>query len=233
MIWTLDSVDTPHWSVAFAVIVGWEESNWPVLRIATIDSPVPRAPSLLEDHWTVTSSPFGSETMAERDTAAPKRCVLGSRTAMWEDRFAGEIFSAVGGSLSGGIASVVVVVVNRVVVVGRVVVVVDDVVVDGRVVDVVVVEAALVSSVVVVDWVDPAATVPVGSFVVESVSSAAGEHAATSSRVARPSAAIRTELRRLRDTPTASPRACRRPGRRTSRSSAAAVRSWLVLASIP
>ncbi len=72
IIWTLASVDTPHWSVAFAVILGWAESNWPVLRVAMIDSPVPRAPWSLEDHWTVMSSPFGSETMAERDTAAPK-----------------------------------------------------------------------------------------------------------------------------------------------------------------
>ena len=120
---------------------------------------------------------------------------------MCDERFAGEMISMLGGLLSGGIASVVVLVVGRVVVEGRVVVVVVVsgrvvVVVVGRVVDVVGDEAVLVSGIVVAAWLDPAAAVPVGSSVVESVSSAAGEHAAISMRVARPSAAIRTGLRR-------------------------------------
>ena len=135
MIWTLASVVTPHWSVARAVITGWAESNCPVRRIATIDSPVPSAPSSLENHWTTKSSPFGSETMAESETAAPKRFVSVSSTAMWDDRFAGEMISTDGGLLSGGIASVVVVGCVVVVVVDVVVVeVVDELVVVGRVV---------------------------------------------------------------------------------------------------
>ena len=152
MIWTLASVATPHWSMARAVMTGWAESNWPVWSSAMIDSPVPRAPSSLEDHLTVMSSPSGSETMAESETAAPKRWPLLSSTAMCDDRFAGEMISTVGGLLPGGIASVEVVVVGRVVVVeGFVVGGVDVVVVVGAVVDVVVVDDVAPSSGAVVD----------------------------------------------------------------------------------
>ena len=158
---------------------------------------------------------------------------------MCDDRFAGEMISTFGGSLSGGIASVVVVVVGRAVAVaGRVVdvvVVVGRVVaVAGRVVDVVAVWAVLVFGIVVeVDVIEPAAAVPVGSSVVESVSASPGEHAATSRSVVRPSAAIRTQRWRVRDKPTGLLRVSRRRDRRRLRSSVVRVSMRLVVSSIP
>ena len=235
MIWTLASVATPHWSIARAVMMGCAESNWPVWSSATIDSPVPRAPSSLENHLTVMSSPSGSETTAESATAAPKRCPLSSSTAVCEDRFFGEMISTVGGRFPGGMASV------EVVVVGCVVVVIDVVVVFG--VEVVVVVGAVVvvvldvvpSSGAVVDEVPfgSAAAVAVGSSMVESVSSADGEHAATTSSAAPISATTPTGLRLAMDTPTESRTAFRRPDRRTLRSCLVRVTMRLVASSIP
>jgi hypothetical protein len=50
----------------------------------------------------VTWSRLESETLAERDTAAPKRRVLASKTATCDERFAGEVISTVGAWLSLG-----------------------------------------------------------------------------------------------------------------------------------
>ena len=72
MIWTDSEVAAPHWSVAVAVMTGWEASLPPVERNATIDSPVPRKPWVLEDQVTMITSPFGSLAIAESATFAPQ-----------------------------------------------------------------------------------------------------------------------------------------------------------------
>ena len=142
--------------------------------------------------------------------------------------------------MPGGIARV------EVVVVGRLVVVVEGFVVDGVVdgVEVVVVVGAVVVVMVLdvvpssgaavdVDESDPAAMVPVGSLVVESVSLVEGEHAAIRSSAARTNAEVRTDLVRVRDTPTESRTACHPPDRRRSRSFVVRVPMRLVVSSIP
>ena len=138
--------------------------------------------------------------------------------------------------MPGGMASVEVVVVGRVVVVGAEVVVVgvDVVVVVGAFVVVVVLDVVPSSGVVVdVDWSAVAAAVPVGSSGVGSVSSAAGEHAAIRNSADRTSAANWTDLRRVRGTPTEPRRAFRRPDRRMLRSCSVRVTMRLAVPSIP
>ena len=155
---------------------------------------------------------------------------------MCEERFAGEMISTVGGLLPGGMARVEVVVVGRVVVVeGFVVDGVEVVVVVGTVVVVTVVLDVVPSSgaVVDVDESDPAAMVPVGSLVVEFVSSVDGEHAAISSSVARASAETRASFCRVRDTPTESRTGFHLPDRRRLRSFVVRVPMRSVVSSIP
>jgi len=126
-------------------MIGWEASYPPVDNHATIDSPVPSPPWVLDDQRTVTGSPFGSDVMADNATNAPKSERSASYAAVCEDNGVGDTISISGGSFPSG--AVIVVVVSGafvVVVVGAAVVVV-----------------VVVSTVEVVDVVVPANVVVV------------------------------------------------------------------------